>query len=326
MQYSSLVAALALAGSAFAQSSNMSICDKYTTALLKNNTAANQLTLLTLLVNTAVIGNYTKPTIPGITFPNVKVAGILANGTVNGTQVNLLPYFNGGLASSNRGGSAGVAVNFLDDGGAAPLMNNMPANGTSSNQYKLLTHLYQFFGVLLGCSQQGMTGYSSYQGQASQYSVHKYMDLNYAQVSYFNQQVALAAASFGVSQDDINTVGMALNNYFNVRCEPAVTLAPALGSQLQSICIADSCPLAPNNTCSAYAAAVQPGVANSTLAMGQGNSSSPATSSAAAGGSSTASASSSGGAAATSSVHAAGAGQVAGSGLAGLAGLLAFLL
>lgn len=35
----------------------MSICDYYTTALLKNNTGANQLTLLTLLVNTVVIGN-----------------------------------------------------------------------------------------------------------------------------------------------------------------------------------------------------------------------------------------------------------------------------
>jgi hypothetical protein len=37
--------------------SNMSICDYYTTALLMNNTAANQKTFLTLVVNTAVIGN-----------------------------------------------------------------------------------------------------------------------------------------------------------------------------------------------------------------------------------------------------------------------------
>ena len=85
-------------------------------------------------MNTVVIGNYTKPKIPGVTFPDIMVPGILANGTVNGTDVNLLPYFDGGLASSNRGGSAGVAVNFLDDGGAVPLMMNMPANGTSSNQ------------------------------------------------------------------------------------------------------------------------------------------------------------------------------------------------
>lgn len=131
----SLAAAAVMAGSVLAQRpTNTSICDYYTTALLKNNTAANQYTILTLLVNTVVIGNYTKPTIPGITFPDIAVSGILANGTVNGTAVNLLPYFDGGLASSNRGGSAGVSVNFLDDGGAVPLMMNKPANGTTSNQ------------------------------------------------------------------------------------------------------------------------------------------------------------------------------------------------
>lgn len=37
--------------------SGVSICDYYTTALLQNNTAVNQYKLLTLLVNTAVIGN-----------------------------------------------------------------------------------------------------------------------------------------------------------------------------------------------------------------------------------------------------------------------------
>ena len=62
------------------------------------------------------------------------VTGILNNGTFNGTAVNLLPYFDGGLASNNRGGSSGVAVNFLDDGGAAPLMMNMPSNSNSSVQ------------------------------------------------------------------------------------------------------------------------------------------------------------------------------------------------
>lgn len=37
--------------------SDTPICDYYTTALLKNNTAENQLALLTVLVNTVVIGN-----------------------------------------------------------------------------------------------------------------------------------------------------------------------------------------------------------------------------------------------------------------------------
>lgn len=68
--------------------------------------------------------------------PNVGIAvpGILAKGMYNGTEVNLLPYFNGGLLSTNDGGSVGKSVNFLDDGGAAPLMLNKPANGTSSAQ------------------------------------------------------------------------------------------------------------------------------------------------------------------------------------------------
>lgn len=50
--------AAALVGTVAAQRpSNISVCDYYTTALLKNNTATNQMKLLTLVVNTAVIGN-----------------------------------------------------------------------------------------------------------------------------------------------------------------------------------------------------------------------------------------------------------------------------
>lgn len=63
-----------------------------------------------------------------------KVPGILAAGEYNGTAVDLLPYFNGGLASTNTGGSMGMSQNFLDDGGAVPLMMNKPANGTDSMQ------------------------------------------------------------------------------------------------------------------------------------------------------------------------------------------------
>lgn len=52
----------------------------------------------------------------------------------NGTEVNLLPYFDGGFASTNNGGMMGVAQNFLDGGGAAPLKMNKPADDTTSNQ------------------------------------------------------------------------------------------------------------------------------------------------------------------------------------------------
>ena len=52
-----LTLATALSTALAQRPSNISICDYYTTALLTNNTAKNQNTLLTLLVNTAVIGN-----------------------------------------------------------------------------------------------------------------------------------------------------------------------------------------------------------------------------------------------------------------------------
>lgn len=127
MQYKAL-AILAAIGTVVAQRpKDTPICDYYTTALLKENNATNQYTLLTLLVNTAVIGNYTKPNV------GIKVDGILAAGEFDGNKVNLLPYFNGGLNSTNRDDKA-VAINFLDDGGAAPLLLNKPANGTDSNQ------------------------------------------------------------------------------------------------------------------------------------------------------------------------------------------------
>lgn len=132
-----------------------SICDYYTTVLLKENTAKNQLTLLTLVVNTVVIGNC-KSLLGGVTpksspehklvtviyIPSstdtmsnvgIKVPGILATGKYEGTDVNLLPYFTGELASTNRGNKA-VAVNFLDGGAAEPLMKNMPANDMNSKQ------------------------------------------------------------------------------------------------------------------------------------------------------------------------------------------------
>lgn len=200
------------------------------------------------------------------TTPNVGIAvpGILAPGNINGTAVNLAPYFTGMLASSNRGGQSGVAINFLDGGAATPLMANMPANSTSGNQYELLTHLYEYFGTLLGCTMQGQDAFPAYQGQASMYEVHKFMDLNYAEVTYFIQQVGLAAESFGVTSDDAAAVGMALNNAFNYRCAPPATVVPSQGMVLESICIADDCPLAANATCSSYNATMMPAAANST--------------------------------------------------------------
>lgn len=140
-------------------------------------------------------------------------------------------------------------------------MMNMPANSTTSNQYLLLTHLYEYFGALLGCSQYGQGAFPAYSGHASMYSVHKFMDLDIYEVSYFVEQVGLSAASFGVATADVDAVGKALMSLFGYKCAPPTIVIPAQGSQLESICIADDCPLAPNSTCSSYATVSSPAAA-----------------------------------------------------------------
>merc|ERR1712098_547081 len=87
MRYSNLALAAAAVTAVNAQDrpEDEPICDYYTKALLKENTAENQATLLTLVVNTVVIGNYTEPNV------GIMVPGILAPGEVDGTEVNLMP-------------------------------------------------------------------------------------------------------------------------------------------------------------------------------------------------------------------------------------------
>jgi hypothetical protein len=129
----------------------------------------------------------------------------------------------------------------------------------------LLTHLYSFFGALLGCTQLGDAGFPAYSGEASMYSVHSFMDLNMYQVTYFIEQVGLAAESFGVTKDDATAVGAALSSLFGVRCAPPTTVIPAAGPVLQAICIDGDCPLSPNATCAAYMPAVAPVNATSNM-------------------------------------------------------------
>jgi len=251
MKASTVAGALALAaGAAADRPTDVSICDYYTTALLKDNTAANQETLLTLVVNTVAIGNYTQPNV------GIAVPGILAPGTGDYAGVNLAPYFTGALNSTNRGGSQGVSLNFLDGGGAAPLLKNeLPT--MSSAQYKLVTHLYGYFAVLLGCSSFGTT-VKPYSGSTNMYETHKFMALDPKEVGYFIQQVGLAAASFGVADSDVKIVGEALNKAFGYRCSPAAAIPPTAAPAPQAICIDSSCPIAANATCSLYADVIEP--------------------------------------------------------------------
>ena len=107
-----------------------SICDRYTTSLFGENTYANQQQLIIVYVNTAMSGNYS-PINEGIT-----VTGVVHPAEWHGQEVNLMPYFNGELASTNlpKDIGHGVAVNWLDGGGVAALHANLSAYDRSSKQ------------------------------------------------------------------------------------------------------------------------------------------------------------------------------------------------
>ncbi|EXJ74970.1 uncharacterized protein A1O5_01666 [Cladophialophora psammophila CBS 110553] len=244
-----------------------SICDYYTPLVLgKENTPANQQELMALITHIFILGNYTTPNV------GVKVDGIAGPFTYEGHDVNLLPYFTGGYYSTNENGKP-VAKNFLDDGGAGALLANKPANTTTSNQYKLLTHVYQYFGDFYGCSQQGVPDFPHYQGVASMWEVHKFMDPNVWEAGYFNEQIVLAGKSIGFEEPDVNFTREALDQTFTYRCiPPAAVIPPSAGPQLQTICSdVYSCPLAANANCSAYpdnGVVPYPEIANVTLLQG----------------------------------------------------------
>jgi hypothetical protein len=119
-----------------------------------------------------------------------------------------------------------------------------------------------------------MPGFPKYGGDASMYEVHKFMDLDSSKMGYFIQQVALAAASFGVATDDITAVGTALDGLFNVRCGPATEVIPGTGAQLQSICVAEDCQLSPDATCDKYESVFPPSPASASSTMTSGSMSS----------------------------------------------------
>lgn len=123
-----LLPVLAMASTPVMSTTFWTLCQKYTIALFGEDTPANEYALLVRLVNTVVIGNYTQPNV------GIAVPGILAPGMYGGHNVSLLQYFDGSLKSTNNeNGKGGQVQNFLDDGGAAPLMQNMPSyhNGTA---------------------------------------------------------------------------------------------------------------------------------------------------------------------------------------------------
>jgi hypothetical protein len=91
------------------------------------------------------------------------------------------------------------------------------------------------------------------------------MGLDANEVGYFITQVGLAAASFGVTVEDVTAVGMALNQAFGYRCSPPVAVLPNATAELQAICVASDCPLSPEATCAAYNTSIpEPATATAT--------------------------------------------------------------
>ncbi|KAG7344801.1 bacterial-like globin [Nitzschia inconspicua] len=203
------------------------ICVKYTKAVFGEDSADNQLALMEAVVNLAVLGD-----------ADLDVPGILAE------EGGLAPFFTGEAGNTTNRGDMAVSVNFLDGAG------DLPNPDPSSNTAMLLSHLYQFFGALLGCT---APGFPAYQGDPDMYRVHKFMELDEIQMGYFNSQVAMAAAALGVAEDDVATIGMVLDSMFNVRCAPPLTTDSGVPSFMvgtqPSICVASSCRVADDSAC-----------------------------------------------------------------------------
>lgn len=244
--------------------SDVSICDTYSTSVLGSASPENQHLLMTLFVNTALVGNYTTPN------TGVAVNGIMWPGEWKDEAVDLMPWFNGALASSNpcpEDCGQGVSVNWLDSGGPDTLRRNRTSDAVGTNQLCVfhfpiiseqapgqasrqvlgsmadtdtnsyfVTHLTQYFGYLLSCSSFG-TSYQRYNGSTNMYHIHKYMSYNNAQESYTNQQFFLSALSLGFSQRHAHQIWGMLFGLFSQRCEKPNSIPRWAEPTPQSICI-----------------------------------------------------------------------------------------
>lgn len=99
-----------------------SICDYYTLVKYGSASEANQLKMMQGIVALA-FGGPTAGSIKADSVPD-GLTGILNPGVHDGVPVNLLPFFNGSIASTNLNNLA-VGINWLDDGGKTPLVDFM---------------------------------------------------------------------------------------------------------------------------------------------------------------------------------------------------------
>ena len=94
--------------------SDASICDYYAESRYGTNSSATQLRLIKDIVSLAFGGRFNLSNVSS------DITGILNPGTFQGESVNLEPWFNGTIDSTNLNNQP-VGIDWLDDGGPDPL-------------------------------------------------------------------------------------------------------------------------------------------------------------------------------------------------------------
>jgi hypothetical protein len=131
----------------------------------------------------------------------------------------------------------------------------------------LLSHLFGNFFVVFsrvfGCTIP-FPSLPTATGSVSLAYVHKFMNLDFNQLSYFIGQLTQAALYYGFSAQDAESFRTRLNSQYNIRCAPAVQFNPTSAPQLLSLCQNPTCPLAvPVSDCAAYVNLTANGIATS---------------------------------------------------------------
>ena len=75
------------------------------------------------------------------------------------------------------------------------------------------------------------------------------MGLNKAKISFFNDMVGQAALGFGVSKEDVKSIGDLLESTFNIQCGLPTKLTPSLDPQSQGFCFGKGCKVGKDRVC-----------------------------------------------------------------------------
>lgn len=150
-----------------------------------------------------------------------------------------------------------------------------------TDESRFVTHLHEYFGYLLRCSEYGNTAHR-YSGDTRMYHVHKYMTYSNFEETYTNLQFVLSAASLGFQRQDLGAIGGLLEWLFSKRCSPPKSIPYWAEPALQAICIEvclhfllivveecadkclqEDCPIHPAAVCDEHDPIIEPRFVNS---------------------------------------------------------------